>query len=197
MTHPRQWTCQEQSTDMVANFGSMYKSRKAMQWHSDQPCDHQNKHDIIQCDQATSTGDHYCKTWNTLGYLKDRWPAMHPANTVPWPVVTSHLPTHTMQCTRKTMFMSMQPSGQLSIMAKQPVTGPTLLNMTCNHPSTQHMWSCNQSLAHRPYMTLSLRLGTQPIHVHQIDECSSSWFLRRGDQQRDNLDPCKRKAFSC
>ena len=25
MTHPRQWTCQEQSADMVANFGSMYK----------------------------------------------------------------------------------------------------------------------------------------------------------------------------
>ena len=25
MTHPRQWTCQEPSADMVANFGSMYK----------------------------------------------------------------------------------------------------------------------------------------------------------------------------
>ena len=25
MTHPRQWTCQEQSTDMVANFDSMCK----------------------------------------------------------------------------------------------------------------------------------------------------------------------------
>ena len=25
MTCPRQWTCQEQSADMVANFGSMYK----------------------------------------------------------------------------------------------------------------------------------------------------------------------------
>ena len=23
---PRQWTCQEQSADMVANFGSMYKT---------------------------------------------------------------------------------------------------------------------------------------------------------------------------
>ena len=26
MTFPRQWTCQEQSTDMVANFGIMYKT---------------------------------------------------------------------------------------------------------------------------------------------------------------------------
>ena len=26
LTCPRQWTCQEQSTDMVANFGSMYKT---------------------------------------------------------------------------------------------------------------------------------------------------------------------------
>ena len=56
MTHPRQWTCQEQSADMVANFGSMYKiSPGDAQAVTSQVTTETD----VKTKKVTGTGDHF------------------------------------------------------------------------------------------------------------------------------------------
>ena len=97
MTCPRQWTCQEQSTDMVANCGSMYKiPPQVMHRHSDQPGDHHNKHEIQQSDQCisiTGTGNHRMSVnAYIIGQHEDRQPVRRPHKQVTQPNLTSCQP---------------------------------------------------------------------------------------------------------